>query len=554
MKNELADRIFLGGDVLTMDDANPQVEALAVQGDKIVAVGSRDEVLQWQGAETEIVDLGGKTLLPGFHEPHLHPTLSAVVYDWVDVSGFTYTTSEGVWNALREAAQNAEPGQWIFAFGWDPMIIPGLAAPRKQELDEIAPGNPLFVMQQNMHTCYVNSRAFELAGITRDTPDPGHGGFFERDAQGELTGKLIEAPAILPFVDKFGFPQSVEAWEELISAEYGRYAEMGITSVSSMGLFLPMNEMVQIYTNLSTQDPQVRHFVFIAEQYVAMLPDDPQPNMGNDYLRLKGVKFWYDGSPYTGSMLLEEPYLDTDFAVNQLTIPPGTVGHANVQKDALAETATEAARAGWQIAIHTQGDRASTDIMEVLKAVHQASSREDARHRLEHCVFVDPANYEDLARIGATVSFHLHHLYYYGEILRDHLVGPERSHDMLAVKTALDAGHRVTLHGDRPMFPSPPLLLIQTAVNRKTRQGDVIGAHNALSVEDALKAMTLNPAWQVFEEDNIGSLEAGKFADLVVLAENPLRVDPDHLGEIQVVETWVGGRLVYAAEAQGEDK
>src|SRR3990172_9318752 len=230
-----ADTIILGGAVVPI--TGPPAEAVAVQGERITAVGSRQDILAGRGKGTEVVDLKGAVLLPGLIEPHTHPDLSAQIYAWVDVGGFNHPTEAQVEAALREAVRAAKPGEWVFAFGLDPMLTPDLGRWDRDRLDALAPENPVVVMIQSMHTVFVNSLALKVAGVDEDPPDPPGGGNFSRDASGRLSGAAVEQPAINRFVGFFN--QSAQAWQSRLADQYRRYRQDGLTPIGAAGLFLP---------------------------------------------------------------------------------------------------------------------------------------------------------------------------------------------------------------------------------------------------------------------------------------------------------------------------
>lgn len=543
-ETSVADAIFFGGHVLTMDSQRPTVEAVAVADGRIVAVGDRDSVFRWRNERTQLIDLAGKTLIPGFHNAHVHPALAAVAMGWEDVGGYNYPTVEASWRALRDAVKRHPPGEWVFAAGWDPILVQGLEAPTRKELDAIAPDNPLFITPQGGHQVYLNSRALEAAGITRESPDPGHGSYYERDADGELTGRLVEQPAFFPVQEKFGMPKTRAAWESALQNVFRHYARMGITSITAMGVMIPLPEVLSIYEELTATDPVIRHNVFItwyAREQLRKL----KPGAGHDYFRYKGMKIWYDGSPYSATMLVDDPYLTNEFTREAIGIKPGAVGHANWKNQALHEAIDEMHQRGWQLGIHTQGDRAAREVLQVMEEVVRKSPRADSRHRFEHLMLAEPSIFGRFAQAGFAASFHIQHVYYYGRILGNELFGKARVKRLLSVKSAFAAGLEPSLHSDHPMFPSTPLQMIKTAVLRRSREGDLIAADQALTVEQGLRALTINPAWQVHEDHNTGSIAVGKFADLVVLSDNPLEVSPERLDRITVDATYVGGRSVW---------
>jgi predicted amidohydrolase YtcJ len=244
-------------------------------------------------------------------------------------------------------------------------------------------------------------------------------------------------------------------------------------------------------------------------------------------------------------MLVDDPYLTNEFTREAIGIKPGSVGHANWKKQALREAINEMHQRGWQLGIHTQGDRAAREVLQVMEEVVRKSPRADSRHRFEHLMLAEPSIFGRFAQAGFAASFHIQHVYYYGRILGNELFGKARVKRLLSVKSAFAAGLEPSLHSDHPMFPSTPLQMIKTAVLRRSREGDLIAADQALTVEQGLRALTINPAWQVHEDHNTGSIAVGKFADLVVLSDNPLEVSPERLDRITVDATYVGGRSVW---------
>ena len=230
-----------------------------------------------------------------------------------------------------------------------------------------------------------------------------------------------------------------------------------------------------------------------------------------------------------------------------LGIAPGTVGRANFDPSDLHEIMTRLHADGWQVLTHAQGDRGTREILALYRRALETHQRPDHRWRLEHCALIGKAELEQAAALGVTPSFHVNHVYYYGAELRDSIIGPERAARLMPVGTALAAGHRVSLHADSPMYPPEPFRLMRTAVTRRTRGGELIAPAEGISVESALRAVTLDAAWQLFAEDRVGSIEPGKQADFTVVDRSPLEVDPDDLDRIEVTETWLGGRRAYSA-------
>ena len=529
------DTIVLARRVISMTGANAQ--AIAIADGRIAALGSRDDMLARRSARSEVVDLGSSVVLPGLIEPHTHPDLCAQCYSWVDVSGFTHAGAAGVERALREAAARTPPGEWIYAFGLDFMLTPDLGVWDRARLDALVPRHPVFVLIQSMHTAFVNSPALRAAGIDETTADPSYGGRYVRDDGGRLTGKVEESLAMAPFL--VGIDQSAEAWSSRMRDQFERYARAGITSIGMPGMFVPP-PYLDLYASLSAEAP-VRTVAYLRLEQVETSPW--HPGDGSDRFRVRGAKLWYDGSPYSGTMLLDDPYLTSDLCCCRLGIASGTAGYAMHDGAALVPQLRDLLASGWQVLTHAQGDRGIREMLDVYEEVLGPHGGDrDHRWRVEHAGLISAADIERAKRLGVALSFHVNHVRYYGPELRDHILGAERAERMMPVGSAVRAGHRVSLHADSPMFPPGPLSLVRTAVTRRTRRGETLGRDEAISLEQALRAVTIDAAWQLHLDSEIGSLAPGKRADVTVLAEDPFEVAPDDVDRIEIRATWLDGR------------
>ncbi len=536
--NSAPDVIFRGGPVLTVNTEDAVAQALAMRDGVITAVGTEAEVMATKTASTQVIDLQGKTLMPGFVGAHEHPTLTAVFNGAINLSGFQYKTNAEVWAALRQGVAGVPKGQWIYAGGLDAILTPDLKIPSRTELDAIAPDNPLVLVSQTLHSFWANSRAFAEAGITRDTPDPGAGSYYERNAQGEFTGFIAESRAAQPLLKELKAPWKL----------YNRYANVldgllanGFTSVASLGYNVPpLLARVAASRQLT---PRIRQYFYLVEDELKYLP--AQADNGNDYFKVLGLKLWHDGSPYTGSMYTSAPYLDSALG-RTLGIQAGSHGSAMIAPDALVQKLRQYTAQGWQVAIHSQGDASNRA---VLQAVEQAGKLPGTAPvvRMEHGVFLPADTMPQLARLGVSPSFHIHHIKYYGEALAHSIVGLAAAQQTLPVRAAFSAKVHPTLHADTPMFPAQGFALMQTAMNRATGLGLLLNAPEAITARQALRAMTIHGAYQLRMGDKTGSLEVGKWADLQVVDRNPYDTPVAQLDQLRPSAVYVGGRLQYQA-------
>ncbi len=564
-KTEQNRMIFYGGDIVTMSNTPSMVvEAVFVENGRIVSLGSKEEIFKHKTDATQIIDLQGNTLLPGFVGVHTHPDLAAYLYGYVDLSGFTYKTQDEVWARLRQAVKETKKGQWIFCRGFDPMLVSGLTAPDIKYLDSIAPDNPVFILAQSMHSAWANSLAFKKMGITGKTPDPAPGNYYEKDSRGELTGLIVETKAIMTVA-----ADAIKVFniKDNVSKVSDDYLGNGITSITTMGL--ANSKAFILYEHLSTHHPKfkhnvldmigmlpdrkptVRHFVYLMHTTPSLFP--AKVENGDDFFKVCGVKLWYDGSPYTGSMYMKEPYLNSALVTKGLKIPVNHSGKPVIDKQEFYDAVKKYHELGWQVSVHSQGDQSTEEVLGVFEQIQSESSVKNLRHRIEHGMLLPPELLGKMKRLNITPSFHINHLYYYGSALKNDILGAQRTAKMLPVKSTGKNGMYFSLHADAPMYPEEPLSLLQTAVTRKTREGEIIGLQEAIPVMDGLKALTLYAAWQLNMDKKIGSIEPGKYADLIILDKNPLKVAPDSLRDIRVMKTFVNGTEVWTRQKAEEE-
>ncbi|BCN48103.1 hypothetical protein RE9416_14040 [Prescottella equi] len=501
----MADLVVFG-DVLTMDDANPRATAVAVEDGRIVAVGADADVAGFIGPRTVVHDVGNACIMPGFIEAHGHPLNEAVLLGEpvVDIRPVTVPDADGVLATIAQAVADAGPEGAVLN-GWDPLLQKGLDEPTLQWMNEQSPHKPLIVLHNSGHAAYFNSTAAAAAGVTEDTPDP-EGARFGRDADtGELTGVAYESAAVIAIAGPV-LASAAGRFPDLLAAESARLNAAGVTTVSEMAF---------------------------------------DPGAGDEMVRQVGIKIWSDGSPWIGNIALSFAYLDTP-ATRALGMACSH-GGANYTGEQILEISTPYYEQGWQIACHAHGDDAITMVLDAWEQMLSANPRDDHRLRLEHVGAMRPDQFRRAADLGVTCSLFVDHLYYWGDVLVDDLFGSEHGGHWAAAGSALAAGHRISFHNDGPVTPTDPLRNLADSVTRRSRGGRVLAPEERIPVEAALRAQTVDAAWQLFSEDSIGALKPGMHADLVVLSANPLAVDPERIADIEVRATVFAGATVYGS-------
>ncbi len=538
------DVVFVGGDIVTMAEP-PAAGAMWIRNGRVEMLGSAEEVAAAAGSSAKVFDLDGATVMPGFIEAHTHPLASALLGSAIDVSGFTHDSREEIMETLRNALDGFLPQPWIIAFGWDPIMIRGLEPPTLAELDRLSPDKPFVILTQAMHEAFANSAALREAGIARDTPDP-PGGAFDRNEEGDLTGAVLEVNAINYLLR--ALPTLPSALTALILRwQLAEYARGGFTTIGVLGLVGRAEDPIGLLESL-TEDPRVpvRAVVY---GLPAQLDASSGPETHHDgRFVLRGVKFWMDGSPYTGGAAFGEPYENTELTRESMHLPAGHMGPLNYELGTFTDELGRFHRAGYHVAVHTQGERAVERVLDAAESVLQSDPWPDHRHRLEHNALITREQIQRAKLLGFELSFFPDHIYYYGDRLPE-IVG-ERVERYMPVGTAFRVGHHATLHSDNPMTPINPLRVMRTAIRRIPRKGGAaIGPGERLELDQALRAMTTNAARQLGVEKHRGSLEPGKAADLVILSQNPRETPPEALADIGVLGTWIDGQPVDTRKA-----
>jgi predicted amidohydrolase YtcJ len=523
---ETADTIFFGGDIVTVNDLQPEAEAVAIKDGKILFVGDKKTAFEQKGDQTELVDLQGKTLMPGFIDPHTHVMLNALINVFVDVSPFKYKTISEVLQVLKD---NVSKGS-VLAWGYDPSLMTDPGELNFKTLDAISTAVPILVINKSGHIAYGNHKAFEVAGITDATPKP-VGGSYQKDAEGHLTGVGYEVPAVgrlIAAVNKMTPAQ----YPQMVKDALNVYAAAGYTTLTDLALGLPLptaDDHIKLMQEVGNDsNAKMRLQGYLVTNLLEKIPELRKHN--NDKFQVLGLKIWSDGSIQGYTAAMKEDYLDEK-----------TKGTLNFSQDQLTNIVLEARKQGIQVAVHANGDQAIEDTLNAFEKAQSTYPSDDPRFRLEHASIVDPKQWNRVAQVKATPSFTEHHVYYWGDVFKDKILGDPRAEWLDAAKTAKDLGLKYSFNDDS-LAAANPLLFIQVAVTRTTDDGRVLNAEQKINIDDAIKGVTLYPAWQSFREKELGSIEKGKFADFVILQENPKKTETNKIKDIKVVGRWLNGK------------
>lgn len=533
---DAAQVIYKNGDIITLDQGNSVAQAIGVRDGKIIAVGSVADVQAYAGPDTQVHDLQGKTIAPGFYDAHSHFIYTGINDRFeVDLNsppiGRVNSIAEVV-ELLKQKKAEMGADAWITGFGYDDTLLAEKRHPTREDLDKVSTTQPVYVTHISGHMAVANTFALEKAGITATTPNP-EGGVIGRDSSGAATGFLAETAQQLvaggkPAITAAQIQEGVKAAARIYTAKGVTTANDGASNAGSIASMEAAAQAGNLPLRVVAWPTGLQSLV-AAEK----LP------LKSGKVKVGGIKDFYDGSiqGYTG--YLHDPYHtphdgDADYR-----------GYPRTTKENLITKVTEAHKAGRQLLIHTNGDQAISDVLEAYRKAQEAFPRTDARHTLIHAQMAREDQLDEMKTLGVIPSFFELHTYYWGDRHRDIFLGPERGLRISPAQSALKRGIPFTLHADTPIVPMDPIMMIWAAVNRVSTSGAVIGAEQRISPRDAMRALTINAAHQNFEEKERGSIEVGKWADLVVLSANPTTVDPMKIRDINVLETIVEGKQVY---------
>ena len=535
--------LFHGGTILTVDQEFSEVEALVIEDKKIIASGDFGELKDQYGKTSMLIDLQGHTLLPGFIDTHAHVvSFAPIVFMTEDIGLVKFKTTDEALDHLKELAANLEPGEWIMASNWDPAVQEGVPALTFKELDSVSTEHPIFVLNTSGHLAYVNSKAYEVAGIPDNVENP-PGAEYVRDADGNLNGVIKNNIAFLPIW--LANPKVSELdLSDAITSLLHDFNAYGITTTSELafgGSTRSASEFDLLMEASRREDFTARVMAYplysLNEEWTEA---GVKMHDGNDLAMLAGFKLIADGSNQGFTGLQRDGY----YAPSQ----EGNYGVQYMTVEEMTRIAEQRTREGWQLAMHGNGDKAIDNILEVMQNLKDTGYDIAAlRPRIEHCSILHDEQIEKMKELGVSASFLIGHVHYWGTFMRDSVFGPEKVQLLDRCASVEKAGISFTLQSDFAVVYPDMLKMVEIAVVRNTfKEPDyILAPQERISVESAIRAITSEAAWQVMNEDKIGSLEVGKYADMVILEKDPRKVEPTEISEIKVLETWLNGKRVF---------
>ncbi|WP_366556625.1 amidohydrolase [Aquibaculum sediminis] len=548
---EIADTIYSGGPIVTINDAQPTAEAVAVKDGKILAVGTMDEVSALEGEGTEMFDLAGRAMLPGFFDSHGHVVMGGIQALSANLQAPPDGTVSDIpklqqalrdWMADNEAV--LENAGMVIGFGYDNAQLAELRHPTRDELDVVTTEWPLIILHQSGHLGVANSKALELAGIDASTEDPA-GGVFHRDADGAPNGVMEEYAffrVLMPMIADLG----ADGQEAFAKAGAELWAQFGYTTGQegrSSGSLVEALRAVDARGELPID--------VVAFPDVLEAADYINEHASQEYdgkVRTGGCKLTIDGSPQGFTALRDQPYYDPvgDY-------PPGYKGYSAITMEQTQDAVNWCYENGHQIITHANGEGASDMLLAALGAAQESYGDIGNRPVLVHGQFLREDQVDLMQKLNVFPSLFPMHTFYWGDWHRDHTVGPINADNISPTGWVRQRGMMFGSHHDAPVAFPDSMRILSATVTRRTRSGDILGPAQRVSVMEALKALTIWPAWQHFEEDRKGTIETGKIADFVILSDDPTAVDPETLAELEVAVTIKDGAVIYEAP-EGEQK
>ena len=532
--------LVTGAHIITMNAQAPVAEAMLVADGRITWLGSLSDAPEAaDGVERLVLD--GKVVVPGFVEPHMHLPPLAMMHDFSNIGPNRFETTDAALAQLAKDAQATPVGEWVVGRQFDPSLQTGPDYLTAAMLDQVSTDHPVFVYNTSLHLGYCNSVALKIAGVDASTPDP-QGAEISRDSQGNPNGVLKAGPAMALVVRHNSKLKHGNIAEGCLSV-LGQANAVGITTLCDQGtgMFQGVKEL-DVYQSMRDSGRMTARFRYSVSQAMADRWDEAQLTWGegDEWVRRTGWKIVADGSNQGRTGLQREAFIGSE--------GENAKGMAYIEKDVLDGAVERRLREGWAVCVHANGDAAIDRALDAFaKAKAKGLDPAAKRCRIEHCSILHDEQIEKMAELGLSPSFLIGHVHYWGKAFVEDIFGLEKASKLDRTGACEDQGIRWSLHSDDPVTEMNPLRCMENAVVRNMwRSDELLAPEERVPAAAALRAMTIDAAWQCHSDHEVGSLAAGKFADFVVLAEDPLTVAPETLGEIKVLETWVGGRQIFS--------
>jgi predicted amidohydrolase YtcJ len=532
--------LVTGAHIITMNAQAPVTEAMLVQDGRIAWLGKLEDAPE-ASEGVERLNLHGKVVVPGFVEPHMHLPPLAMMHDFSNIGPNRFETTDAALTQLAKDAEATPAGEWVVGRQFDPSLQTGPDYLTAEMLDQVSTDHPVFVYNTSLHLGYCNSVALDIAGIDASTPDP-QGAEIGRDSQGNPNGVLKAGPAMALVVRhnrKLKNDNIVEGCLNVL----GQANAVGITTLCDQGtgMFQGVKEL-DVYQSMRESGRMTARFRYSVSQAMADRWDEVQLTWGegDEWVRRTGWKIVSDGSNQGRTGLQREAFMGSE--------GENARGMAYIEKAVLDEAVERRLREGWAVCVHANGDAAIDRALDAFaKAKAKGLDPAAKRCRIEHCSILHDEQINKMAELGLSPSFLIGHVHYWGKAFVEDIFGLEKASKLDRTGACEDQGIRWSLHSDDPVTEMNPLRCMENAVVRNMwRSDELLSPEERVPAAAALRAMTIDAAWQCHSDHEVGSLETGKFADFVVLAEDPLTAAPETLGQIQVLETWVGGRRVFS--------
>ena len=531
-----ADLIIRSAKIWTVDRSHPTAQAVAVLGERVVAVGSNDEIEAWHGAHTHVIDAAGKMLLPGFNDSHVHFVDGGLALDSVQLNDAT--SAEEFARRIAERAKLTPKGEWITGGDWDETKWTAARMPTKELIDPLTPDTPVFVSRYDGHMALANSVTLRLAGITAKTPDP-PGGVIVRDAQGNPTGALKDAA--MDYVYKVQAPLSHEQRLKAVKRALAHAASLGVTSVQHMN---PEYADIAVYHEL------LQRGELTARIYAApLIPSvDDQLKIGirhafgDPFLRIGALKAYADGSLGSATAYFFEPFSNQP---NNRGLLSDEMHPVSLMQDRMMR----ADAAGLQICTHAIGDQGISIILDLYSEIVKAHGQNDRRFRIEHAQHMAAKDFDRFAQLHVIASVQPYHAIDDGRWAEER-IGHDRASRTYAFRTFLNHGVHLAFGTDWNVAPLNPMLTVYAAVTRATLDGKNPNGwfpEQKLTLSETIEAYTMGSAYAEFQENEKGSITPGKLADMVLLSDDIFAIDPAKIRDVKVVTTIVGGKTVWDA-------